>query len=134
VANGVEPGTFNLVTMNDDTTYALSFFMGLQEYEESDTMQVFKVSPFFAITLIINTSSTGIRTPSSLKSEQSSDCSESMAENSEKSGDGSGSIAEITSRDDRGSTSSVIDAISCSRSLVSRRWFQAYLVVPSSGQ
>ena len=43
VANGVEPGTFNLKTMEHDSTTALSFFMGLPGPEGSEPMQVFQI-------------------------------------------------------------------------------------------
>lgn len=43
VANGVEPGTFNLKTMEQDTTSALSFFMGLPRPEGSESMQAFRI-------------------------------------------------------------------------------------------
>ncbi|WP_211824197.1 cell division protein ZipA [Kistimonas asteriae] len=43
VANGVEPGTFNLKTMEQDSTSALSFFMGLPGPEGSESMQAFRI-------------------------------------------------------------------------------------------
>ncbi|GAA4652300.1 cell division protein ZipA [Kistimonas scapharcae] len=43
VANGVEPGTFNLKTMEEDSTTALSFFMGLPGPDGSESMQAFRI-------------------------------------------------------------------------------------------
>ncbi len=43
VANGVEPGTFNLKTMEQDSTTALSFFMGLPGPDGSESMQAFRI-------------------------------------------------------------------------------------------
>ncbi|MCK5894991.1 MAG: cell division protein ZipA [Endozoicomonadaceae bacterium] len=43
VASGIEPGTFNLKTMNKDTTSVLSFFMGLPGDEGVESIEAFEI-------------------------------------------------------------------------------------------